>query len=147
MFKFLVSIILRYRLVNLAIILLSTVYVGYRATEVDLSYEFAQMLPQKDSTSIIYQQFKKTFGEDGAVMLIGIKDNEIFRLNKFNAWYDLTYEIKGLEGVEEVVSLARVYQLTKDDSLKKFEFKPIISRRPGSQRELDSLEKIILSFG
>jgi len=146
MFKFLVSIILRYRLVNLAIILVLTAYMGYRATEVDLSYEFAQMLPQTDSTSIIYQEFKETFGEDGAVMVIGIKDDDLFTLQKFNSWYDLTYKIKSLEGVEEVVSLARVYQLTKNDSLRKFDFEPVIKRRPETQNELDSLKDLLLSY-
>lgn len=146
MFKFLVGIILRYRVLNMGIILVLTGYMGYRATEVDLSYEFAQMLPESDSTSIIYQEFKKTFGEDGAVMVIGIKDSGLFRLDKFNAWYDLTYKIKALEGVEEVVSLARVYQLTKNDSLRQFDFEPIIKHRPADQDELDSLKNIILSY-
>lgn len=146
MFKFLVSIILRYRLLNLGIILVLTTYMSYRAMDVDLSYEFAQMLPQSDSTSIIYQEFRKTFGEDGAVMLIGIKDDGIFRLDKFNGWYDLSYKIKELEGVEEVVSLARVYQLIKNDSLRRFDFESIIKKRPESQPALDSLKSIILSY-
>jgi predicted RND superfamily exporter protein len=146
MFKFLVSIILRYRLVNLGIIFVLTAFMSYHATRVDVSYEFAQMLPHSDSTSIIYEEFKQTFGEDGAVMVIGINDERIFDLDKFNAWYDLTYNIKSLEGIEEVVSLARVYQLVKNDSLKKFDFEPIIKSRPGSQQELDSLKDLILSY-
>ena len=146
MFKFLVSIILRYRLVNLGIIFILTVFMGIYATRVDLSYEFAQMLPQTDSTSIIYEEFKKTFGEDGAVMVIGINDDSIFDLEMFNAWYDLTYSIKELEGIEEVVSLARVYQLIRNDSLKRFDFEPIIKQRPESQEQLDSLKSLILSY-
>jgi predicted RND superfamily exporter protein len=146
MFKFLVSIILRYRLVNLGVILVLTAIMGFYATRVDLSYEFAQMLPQTDSTSIIYEEFKKTFGEDGAVMVIGINDDRIFQLEKFNEWYDLTYKIKDLEGIEEVVSLARIYHLTRNDSIKKFDFQPIIEEKPASQEELDSLKQRIFSY-
>lgn len=146
MFDFLVGFILRNRPLNLAIILVLTAYMTYRATEVDLSYDFAQMLPQKDSTSIIYQEFKETFGQDGAVLVIGIKDKDLYQLEKFSQWYDLTYKIKEMKGVQEVVSVARLFQLTRNDSLKKFEFSSIIQEKPTSQNELDSLRRIILSY-
>ena len=106
MFKYLVRIILRYRLINIIVIILATAFMGYKALDVKLSYEFAQMLPQSDSTNIFYKKFKETFGEDGAVMFIAIQAPEIYELEKFNAWYDLTYDIKKIVGVEEVVSIA-----------------------------------------
>ena len=44
-------------------------------------------------------------------MFIGIKSDDLFTLKEFNDWWDLTYSIKAMEGVQEVVSLARIYQL------------------------------------
>ena len=81
------------------------------ATGLKISYDFKQMLPFTDSISIEYHHFKEVFGEDGSVMFIGIKSDNLFSLDEFNDWWDLTYSIKAMEGVGEVVSLARIYQL------------------------------------
>ncbi|MDD3744436.1 MAG: RND family transporter, partial [Lentimicrobiaceae bacterium] len=83
MWNFLVRFILRNRLGNLIVISLITLFMAFMATRVHLSYEMAQMLPDSDSTTIIYNQFKQTFGQDGAVVFIGIRDPELFTLNKF----------------------------------------------------------------
>jgi hypothetical protein len=142
----LVRIILRNRLINLIIILALTVYMGYMATGLKISYEFQQMLPYTDSISIEYHHFKEVFGEDGSVMFIGIKSDNLFSLNEFNDWWDLTYSIKAMEGVGEVVSLARIYQLEKDDSLRKLNFDLVFRNKPRSQAELDSLKNVVLSI-
>jgi hypothetical protein len=126
------------------IITVLTVIMGWQARKVGISYEFAQMLPAKDSTNILYQEFKEIFGEDGAVMFIGITDSSIFELDRFNSWYDLTYRIRSIKGVAEVLSIAKVYQLIKNDSLKQFEFQLIVQEKPGTQEELDSLKDLIL---
>jgi hypothetical protein len=127
------------------VVLIATAFMAYKATEVRLSYEFAQMLPETDSTHIYYKRFKETFGEDGSVMFVGIRDNDIWNLESFNAWYDLTYKIKSIEGIDEVVSLAKAYHLVKNDEKEKFEFVPIIQSRPQSQEEVDSIRQMISS--
>lgn len=146
MSRFLVRFILRNRLINLIVILSLTVIMGYLATGLKISYDFNQMLPYSDTTSIEYQHFKEVFGEDGAVMFIGIKSDKLFSLKQFNDWWDLTYSIKAMEGVGEVVSLARIYQLEKDDSLRKLNFDLVFRNKPGSQAELDSLRDVVLSI-
>lgn len=119
---------------------------AYNATNVKLSYEMAKMLPASDSTSIKYEQFRAQFGEDGSVFFVGLQDENLFELEKFNDWFDLTYAIKEIDGVQEVVSLGKLYQLTRNDSLKKFDFKPIISQKLKSQQELDSIKSLIYSL-
>ena len=143
MWNFLVRRILRDRVVILVIIGLITVFMGYKAREVKLSYEMARILPAGDSTTIIYENFKRKFGEDGSVMFIGIQDKNLFSLNKFNDWYDLSFRLKNIQGVEEVLSVTRLFKLVKNDSLKKFEFLPVCSSRPTTQIEVDSIKKII----
>jgi len=128
------------------IIGLITLFMGYQAKEVKLSYEMARMLPATDSTTIIYENFRKKFGEDGSVMFIGIQDNNLFSLNKFNDWYDLSIKLKRIQGVDEVLSVTRLYKLVKNDSLKKFEFLPVCPNRPRTQQEVDSVKKIIFSI-
>ncbi|MGA3014027.1 MAG: MMPL family transporter, partial [Bacteroidales bacterium] len=146
MWSFLVRRILRDRVGILIIIGILTLFMGYKAREVVLSYDMAPMLPASDSTIIVYENFKKQFGEDGTVMFIGIQDKNLFTLDKFNDWYDLCNKIRNIPGVEEVVSDTRLYMLQKNDSIKKFEFKPICPVKPKSQKDLDSLKYLIYSL-
>jgi len=146
MWSFLVRFILRNRLTNLIVILLMTVFMGYLATRVQLSYEFNSMLPADDSTRVVYDQFKQQFGEDGSVMFIGIQDKDLYKLEQFNDWYDLTYDLKKIDGVQEVVSVARIFNLIKNDSTHKFDFKPVVGEKPTTQAEVDSLKTLIYSL-
>jgi uncharacterized protein len=146
MFQFLFRIIIRYRLTNLIIIGLITLFMVYQMAGVKLSYEMAQMLPESDSTQIAYRQFKEVFGEDGSVLFIGIKDKELFELDKFRAWYELTWEMKTLDGVQEVVSIAHIFKVLKNDSLQRYDFVPVFKDFPGSQQELDSLKTKIFGL-
>lgn len=146
MWKYLVRIILRYRFTNLIIIGLLAIFMGYQATKVELSYEMAKMLPASDPTSIQYEKFREQFGEDGSVFFVGIQDEKLFKLDEFNDWYDLTNNIKTIEGVKEVVSIGKIYQLIKNTEEKKFDFKPIITKKPSTQQELDSIKEVIYSL-
>ena len=146
MWSFLVRHILRDRLTILIVIGILTLFMGYKAREVVLSYDMVRMLPATDSTTILYENFKKQFGEDGTVMFIGIQDKNLYNLNEFNDWFDLANKIRNIKGVEEVVSNTRLYRLQKNDSIKKFEFKAITPVKPKSQHELDSLKSVIFSL-
>lgn len=146
MSQFLVRFILRNRLANLIVILALTTFMGYLATGLKISYDFQQMLPYSDTTSIEYHHFKEVFGEDGSVMFIGIQSDDLFVLDEFNDWWDLTYSVKAMEGVEEVVSMARIYQLEKDDELRKINFDLVFRNKPRSQEELDSLKELVLGL-
>jgi predicted RND superfamily exporter protein len=143
MWKYIVRGILRYRFYNLIGIGLITVFMGYMATQNKMSYQLAQMLPDHHPVMQEYQKFKKHFGQDGAVMFIGTQFNDIYQLDQFNAWYDLTHELSEVKGVEGVMSITQLYTLTKDAEHKKFNFEAVIKHKPQSQHELDSLAKII----
>jgi len=144
--NFLVKTILRNRITILIVIALMTTFMGYKATQVRIQYESASILPAKDSTNIVYQQFIRQFGQDGTVMYIGIVDKDFYQLSNFNAVYDLTDSLKKIRGVGEIISVTRLYNLVKNDSLKKFEFLPISPRKPLDQPSLDSVRKMILSL-
>ena len=143
MWIYIVRIILRQRVVVLTVLGLLTAFMAYQASQIKMSYEMALMLPESDSTVIKYNNFKKIFGQDGSVLYLGIDDPNINKLDHFNKWYDLTKELKKVDGVQEALSLAKVFILTKNDSLKKFELSPLFKEKPKSQEELDSLLEIV----
>jgi predicted RND superfamily exporter protein len=65
------SIILRNRALLLGLLFAITVFMGWQASKIELSYEFVRPLPKDDKAIIDYDAFKKMFGEDGSVMVIG----------------------------------------------------------------------------
>lgn len=146
MWKYIVRGILRYRIANLVIIGLITVFFAFQMRSLELSYELAQMLPDNHPTLQAYKKFKTEFGQDGAVMFVGSVNPNIFELGNFNALYDLSGELQKIEGVEGVVSIAQIYTLIKNTKEKKFDFKAVVDKRPETQHELDSLKKIIYSL-
>jgi uncharacterized protein len=146
MFQFLVRVILRNRLANLIIIGLVALFMAYMMTRVTMSYEMAQMLPESHPTQVAYQNFKEVFGEDGSVLFIAIKDPELFELEQFRAWYDLGLEIKSIDGVQELVSIAYLYKIIKNDSLQRYDFVPVFTDFPENQTELDSLKQTIFEL-
>lgn len=115
---------------------------GYQATRIQLSYDFARILPASDPDYQAYDAFKKKFGEDGSVMVLGIQDTGLYQLSKFNDWYRLGEEIKAINGIEAVVSNARMFVISRNDSLRKFDVKPLLSAPVASQAELDSLKSL-----
>ena len=146
MWNFLVRRILRDRIGILITIGLLTAFMGYMAKDVKLQYEKTNILPDKDPASKVYQSFIRQFGQDGSVMFIGLVDDNMFRLQNFNAIYGLTDSLKKIRGVAEIVSITRLYNLVKNDSLKKFEFVPISPENPLTQAEADSIKSIIWSL-
>jgi len=140
---FLVKKILRNRITILVTIALLTVFMGYEASRVKMQYESASLLPATDSTQIIYQQFVKQFGQDGSVMFIGVADRNFFLLSHFNALYDLTDSLKRIHGVAEVLSATRLYSLVRNDSIKRFEFRPVSPHKPATQASLDSIRNTV----
>jgi len=142
MFKRFASLLLRNKLLFTLAVLIGTGFMGYEASKMELSYEFAKILPADDPSFIEYQQFKKDFGSDGNIMVIGFADSTFFTLNKFNDWYHLSKAIRIIPGIKDVVSVPTSYNLVRNDSLRKFDFDPLIKRVPQTQADVDSLHEI-----
>ncbi len=136
------GLILRNRILLLVIIGLVTVLMGYKAQFVEMSYQYAALLPDDDPASIEHERFKSTFGQEGNVMFFAVQDRDFYQLEKFNDWIALGDSLKALDGIDAVVSIAHTYNIRKNKKDKKFEFETIFPKRINSQQELDSLAKI-----
>ena len=146
MWKYFSGILLRNKLAFTISVVLLTAFMGYEASKMELSYEFAKILPDTDSTFIEYQTFKKRFGEDGNVMVMGFADKNLFQLEKFKDWTKLNNDLKNLQGVKAIMSLPTCFRLVKDDSLEKFNFVPLIQNPITTQQEVDSFKNEILNM-
>ena len=118
---------------------------GWQGLSVKLSYNNTAMLPQSDSSVMTYSEFKKIFGEDGSVLVIGITNRDMFKVDQLNAWFDLTNDISKIDGVEGITSITKAAALVKNDSLRTFEFIPLMPSHVKDQKEADSLKSYIYS--
>lgn len=127
-------------LVSLGII---TAVFGIYATKVRMTYDFAKIIPEDDPDFVEYIRFKETFGEDGNILVIGVQSKDIFKLDFFNDWYDLSNDIEHISGVEKVVSLAKAYKLVRNDSLHALQIVPLLHEKFSSQSDLDTFRQLI----
>jgi len=146
MFTYISRFILKHRTILIITLALLTAFMAFKGKGVSLSYENTSLLPEKDSTRMAYTKFKNLFGEDGNVIVIGTKNPNIFELNQFNAWVDLSEQIRKVDGVREVVSINRAINLKKNEETHAFGVEPIVNKKPTTQAELDSLRNIILGL-
>lgn len=146
MFNWLARIILRNRLTLLILFGVITIFMGYEATKIQLSYDFAKILPESDPDFQAYSAFKKKFGEDGSVMVIGVRDSNFFTKEKFNDWFTLGNNIRKIDGIEAVVSCAQVYTVKRNDTLRKFDVTPLVTDPLPSQAAVDSIRDIIYNL-
>jgi len=135
--------IISYRLPSIVFIGLVTVFMGYHASKIELSREFARTVPPDDPDMIYFNQFKERFGEDGNIVALGILDSAIYKLKNFNKLQQLSLELGKLPGVNTVVSVPLIKTIRKDTLNKKFYLKDLIPRPVASQYELDSLMGIM----
>ena len=140
------SFCIRNRFWLLIAIGVTTLFFGYFATKVQMTYDYAKVVPKDDPDFIEYMKFKETFGEDGNILVIGTQSDKLFELEYFNKLYDLCNEIEQTEGVDKVLSINRAYYLERNDSLEKLLVKPLLTQKPKTQAELDSFHTVIKSL-
>ena len=138
--------IMNHRVLNLVIASVLLIFLGVKAFSIRMGHNLANTLPDTDSTMVVYRQFLDTYGEDGRAIFIGMVEDNLFDLPNFQDYYDLNENIRQINGVTECLSVTRVYNIVKNDSIKKFRLSQVVSRRPESQREVDSIKSVIESL-
>ena len=131
--------VLNNRKLFIFLILIYTIFMGYKGLEVEYNYDFSQTVPDTDEDMMYYNSFKETFGEDGNVFAIGLKDSSIFDLEKFNLYSAYVDEIENIYGVKGVLGLPKLQALKRNNEKKNFNFINIFSPLPTTQFEYDSL--------
>ena len=138
--------IMNHRVLNLVIASVLLIFLGVKAFSIRMGHNLANTLPDTDSTMVVYHQFLDTYGEDGRAIFIGMVEDNLFDLPNFQDYYDLNENIRQINGVTECLSVTRVYNIVKNDSIKKFQLSQVVGRRPESQKEVDSIKSVIESL-
>ncbi|HRQ21747.1 MAG TPA: MMPL family transporter, partial [Ferruginibacter sp.] len=137
--------VLKYRsglLIALAII---TVLMGWFASQVKLSYEFAKAIPSDNPKYKDYQQFRKVFGDDGNLMVIGFQSDHLFEFPAFQSYRTLAAELKNVEGVSGVLSIPGAVNLVRNDESERLQAVPIFENVQ-NQQSLDSAASVFFNL-
>ena len=146
MWKNLGQFILKYRIPLLIIFLGATVFMAFEAKKIQLSYEFANAIPTDHPKYKAYQEFRKKFGEDGNLLVIGIQTDKLFEKDIFNDYKNLSRQLKKTEKVEDVVALTTAMNLIKNPETEQLSSKIIFRDTVLDQAEIDSCKKVFYNL-
>ncbi len=133
-------LILRNKIAILIGILIITVLFSTQWKHMRFTYTEANLLPDDDPINITYNNFLKTFGEEGNLIVIGVKDSTLFTVEKLNAWNNLSDNFKKYDAVESVISIKDLQKLVKDTINGKFTLSPFIKDSVSSFKQIKTLE-------
>ncbi len=118
--------ILRNRTAILIVIALITVFLAFQWKNMRFTYTEANLLPEDHPINLEYDRFLSHFGEEGNLIVIGVKDSSIFTPKKFKAWNQLTEDIGQFSEVEFTLSVGNLKTLVKKPDTASFELVPFI---------------------
>ena len=118
--------ILRNRTGILIAIATMTVLLALQWKNMRFTYTEANLLPEDHSINLEYNAFLDLFGEEGNIIVIGIKDSTIFTPTNFDAWNRLTVDIEKFDEVEFALSAGNLQKLQKKADTTHFELVPLL---------------------
>ena len=110
MWEAIARFVLKNKLVLLIALFLVTAFMGWHASKVQLSYEFSRAIPTDNAKYISYQQFRKQFGEDGNLMVIGFQSahsRQWFRPIADALLIDGFAPVRGIDAFSAILARAR----------------------------------------
>ncbi len=131
--------IIGYRLPLILVICAITVFMGYKASKVEMSYDFGRTVPQDDPEMLFLNKFKEQFGEDGNIIGVGLKDSAIYELKNFEKFKNLGDQLRAIPGITNVFGLPQIKIILKDTANKRFYLTDLFKDKITSQEKLDSL--------
>ena len=133
-------LILRNRIIILLLIVATTVFFSTQWKNMRFSYTEANLLPDDHEDNVAYNEFLDKFGEEGNVVLLGVKDSTLFQPENFQAWKELTKKLEAYPAVEYAISVSNLQQLKKFEDPSRFEMVPFISEENPTKEELQQYQ-------
>ena len=125
---FIARLILRNRFAILLAIALVTAFWSTQWQYMRFTYSEANLLPDKHPENQSYNNFLDTFGEEGNVIIVALKDPRFFEPEKFKAWQNLSQKLRNYDEVESVISTDNLKQLKKNIKEERFEMEPVLEK-------------------
>jgi len=140
LWEFIARIILNNRILIIISLILATYFFSTHWHKIRFTYTEANLLPDTHEENLKYNSFTSKFGEEGNLIVIGVKDTLLFTLENLNAWNKLSNSFKDLPQVETVIGFGDLQKLIKDKNTRQFYIEPFIKDSINSNAELESLK-------
>jgi predicted RND superfamily exporter protein len=138
--------ILKYRLPMLLVLAALTGFMVWQASKVQLSYDFSRAIPINNPKYKAYQEFRKKFGEDGNLLVIGIQTDKLFQEKLFNSYATLQRNLKKVNGVDDIIGVPSAVNLVKIPETERLKADTIFAERNLTQAEIDTAAATFLSL-
>lgn len=135
------NLILRNRILIIALLTLATTFFISQWQYIKFSNTEANLLPDNHEVNLEYLDFTDKFGEEGNLIVIGIKDSLLFTTENLNAWNNLSKVLKDTNFVESVIAIGDLQKLKKDKKKQQFYLEPFIRDTISSDIDLISIKK------
>ncbi|HEY4337478.1 MAG TPA: MMPL family transporter, partial [Puia sp.] len=146
MWESIARLVLKFRLFWLITLLALTGFMAFRASRVKLSYDFNSAIPTDNPKYKDYQEFRKQFGEDGNLLVIGVQTDRLFQLPVFTDYIALTEALKRVPGVDDVLGVSSAVNLERDTVAQRMKAPPIFPAHPATQSAIDSGKAVLLGL-
>jgi predicted RND superfamily exporter protein len=133
-------LILRNKIFILIAIAAATIFLSLQWKNMRFTYTEANLLPDDHEVNLTYNAFLEIFGEEGNLIVLGIKDSSVYEVEKLNAWNNLAERFKAYDEIETVISIKDLQKLVKNTDEKQFELEPFIQDSISSIEEIKQLQ-------
>ncbi|AUC83247.1 RND family transporter [Lacinutrix sp. Bg11-31] len=133
-------LILRNKIGILLGIIIITILFSTQWKYMRFTYTEANLLPDDHEVNIEYNNFLDIFGEEGNLIVLGVKDSTLFTVEKLNAWNALSDDFRVANEVESVVSIKDLQKLVKNTKEQKFDLEPFIKDSVKTPAEIKVLQ-------
>ncbi|MDA9804182.1 MMPL family transporter [Flavobacteriaceae bacterium] len=118
--------ILRNRTFLLILIAIITFGLSTQWVNMRFSTTEANLLPDDHVVNLEYNTFLNKFGEEGNLVILGVKDSTLFTPEKFKAWNKLSQDILKFEEIDFTISVGDLLKLEKRKDTTAFRLVPFI---------------------
>lgn len=133
-------LILRNKIGILITVVLITILFSTQWKYMRFTYTEANLLPDDHEVNIEYNKFLNIFGEEGNLIILGVKDSTLFTVDKLNAWNALSETFREDDEVITVASIKDLQKLVKNTDSQRFDLEPFIKDSIHSQAQIDTLQ-------
>ena len=132
--------ILRNRTFLLILIAIITFGMSTQWENMRFSTTEANLLPDDHVVNLEYNTFLDKFGEEGNLIIIGVKDSSLFTPEKFKAWNKLSQDILKYKEIDFTISVGDLLKLQKRKDTTAFRLVPFIKDSIFTDKKLKSYQ-------
>lgn len=118
--------VLRNKILMLSVVIVITILLSLQWKHIRFTHTEANLLPDDNVVNIEYKAFLEKFGEEGNLIIMGMKNDALFTPKAYAAWNELMKTMQQRKEVDLVISISNLKKLQKIDSLESFELRNFV---------------------